>query len=177
MPSITMQLRWMFSIGLVLGLASATAATVSSWNSCGGSQFCPCGTLNCDHQWPNQFCKDSDSCTRKDQTWWRCEPRANGKNALLLQQMRFGSSLILSNGNRSAAVCSKTMNTWEACGGGTCGRSCDAPWASTCCKHGDVCTRKDASWWRCEPAQNYYDGNGGCASQKCNISWQVHELQ
>lgn len=57
-------------------------------------------------------------------------------------------------------VCSKTVDTWGQCGGGTCGSSCDAPWGQTCCKHGDVCTRKDTGWWRCEPEADYYNGNG-----------------
>lgn len=49
----------------------------AAWLLC-RSQFCPCGTLNCDQQWPAVSCQASDSCMRKDQTWWRCEPRPNG---------------------------------------------------------------------------------------------------
>lgn len=53
--------------------------TADTWTNCGGSQFCPCGTSNCDSQWPSVYCKEWDYCQRQDPTWWRCEPRSSGK--------------------------------------------------------------------------------------------------
>jgi hypothetical protein len=64
----------------------------------------------------------------------------------------------------SPAVCSKTFDTWEKCGGG----DKDVPWDKTCCKHGDVCTRKDSKYWRCEPADVNYNDNGG-------FTWMLSE--
>ena len=165
-----------------------------------GSQFCPCGTLNCDQQWPGQVCQAGESCTRHDQTWWRCEPRNNGKGptpaaagqlwcagaAVQLQhpmvvasilacsmQGACGTQIQQQQSDHARAfllhlfvVCSKTVDTWSACGGGKeCpygSSKCDSPWERTCCKHGDVCVRKDSSWWRCEPADVHYKNNGAC---------------
>eukprot|EP00877_Chromochloris_zofingiensis_P000949 jgi/Chrzof1/10855/Cz05g14190.t1 len=107
----------------------------SCWNwaetygTCGGSRFCPCGTSNCDAQWPKTCCKSWDVCVRKDSTWWRCEPRTQ--------------------------ICGTTVPTWKNCGGnhwcpsGT--PNCDAPWPGKCCGNTDVCVRKSRDWWRCEP--------------------------
>ena len=185
---------------LLLCLSPAPAAaenTVPAWNNCGGSQFCACGTYNCDQQWPGHTCQPSEACVRKDQTWWRCEPRQNGEAAAGLHAMQglhlqggtvlrpsltallptlapdeAVSSMSCNNTVLCAAadpthhaVCSKTVDTWAACGGG----SKDAPWDKTCCKHGDVCSRKDAGWWRCEPAGTYYDGNGALPAH--NTAW------
>lgn len=75
---------------LLLCLSPAPAAaenTVPAWNNCGGSQFCPCGVHNCDQQWPGHTCQPSEACVRKDQTWWRCEPRQNGEAAAGLHAM------------------------------------------------------------------------------------------
>jgi hypothetical protein len=54
-------------------------------------------------------------------------------------------------------------STWDRCGGKSGCPSgvsdCDAPWTGTCCKHGDVCNRQDANWWRCEPMGTYANSN------------------
>ncbi|WIA18743.1 hypothetical protein OEZ85_003433 [Tetradesmus obliquus] len=128
--------------------------TAESWSNCGGSQFCPCGTSNCDHQWPDVQCKKGDVCVRQNPQWWRCEPRDN--------------------------ACWNKIETWGACGGkdncpgGT--SNCNVPWKGHCCNSGDVCTRQNDNWWRCEPLDRYTESHtcktyagtwNSCGDRKC----------
>lgn len=49
--------------------------TADTKSQCGGSQNCPCGTANCDAQWPAVSCKEWDVCNRQSATWWQCDNR------------------------------------------------------------------------------------------------------
>lgn len=56
----------------------------------------------------------------------------------------------------NVGYCTEPIGTWAMCGGNyTCPvgtGNCDAPWPQRCCSaSNDVCIRKDATWWRCEP--------------------------
>lgn len=80
----------------------------------------------------------------------------------------------------TAAACWNKIETWGACGGkyncpgGT--SNCNVPWKGHCCNSGDVCTRQNDNWWRCEPLDRYTESHtcetyagtwDSCGDRKC----------